>query len=95
MPFHAAAQALNLHDTQLQRICRKVNIQKWPYQQVVAGKFKRDLYIYIYIYIYIIVINFFIAMNLRATDSALVAEKRSLNIHFKNKTGMSTIVEER
>ena len=61
MPFHAAAQALNLHDTQLQRICRKVNIQKWPYQQVVTGKFEQDFYyilVYIYIY-YKIVINFF------------------------------------
>lgn len=34
MPFHSAAVALNLHDTQLQRYCRKANIISWPYKKV-------------------------------------------------------------
>jgi hypothetical protein len=34
MPFHSAAVALGLHDTQLQRYCRKANILSWPYKKV-------------------------------------------------------------
>ena len=34
MPFHSAAVALDLHDTQLQRYCRKANVISWPYKKV-------------------------------------------------------------
>ena len=43
LPFHTAAQKLGLHDTQLQRNCRRVSIKKWPYQKILDACHLRAL----------------------------------------------------